>query len=562
MKNINDTKLTSAQCKVTHKSLETQTFQKINAAIKEKYTSLGLKLIDFVKNSSGIELHAITRKKTSCCPLCGKPSNSIHDYRLRKLQSLEFMNNRTTIIISLRRMNCTNKSCSKKTFMEPIEIASPYARTTKSVALRIREESLRQPSRLACETLARQHIKVSSSTCLRKAHVYGKENPTDIACSGYIAIDDLAYRKGHTYMSAIVDHYTRQVLAMFDTRYGSEIGEWLEKRPYIKLVSRDGCWKYASIIKEALPNAQQCSDHFHLVKGLGDNMADVIRKMIYKPKSNRLYPYPSQEEAKQYIMEDLYDMGVEKHRKKVRNFIHIKRMYEEGNTIKEISEKMNIRPHQVYMFLNTQMKKIITKDQMEILRNVSELSQIISSGYITPVTIAKKMEERLSRKLICRATRKLRAKYTMLRAKIRIQNEIIQKGKEKKLNTQTIKSYIMTGKTNSKKLILLKETNPNVDNIIKACIAFKNMLACKEDAPDVETWLQMVKRCRCPKLAKYAETVKRDMNAIKNTYLTSYSNGIMEGTVNKIKAIKRTMYNRAGIELLRAKVIYGSHPLN
>ena len=72
----------------------------------------------------------------------------------------------------------------------------------------------------------------------------------------------------------------------------------------------------------------------------------------------------------------------------------------------------------------------------------------------------------------------------------------------------------------------------------------------------------MVKRCRCPKLAKYAETVKRDMNAIKNTYLTSYSNGIMEGTVNKIKAIKRTMYNRAGIELLRAKVIYGSHPLN
>ena len=32
--------------------------------------------------------------------------------------------------------------------------------------------------------------------------------------------------------------------------------------------------------------------------------------------------------------------------------------------------------------------------------------------------------------------------------------------------------------------------------------------------------------------------------------------GLLEGTVNKIKAVKRQMYNRAGIKLLRAKIIY------
>jgi transposase len=41
--------------------------------------------------------------------------------------------------------------------------------------------------------------------------------------------------------------------------------------------------------------------------------------------------------------------------------------------------------------------------------------------------------------------------------------------------------------------------------------------------------------------------------------VTNYSNGMMEGTVNKIKVIKRTMFNRASIELLRAKAIYADY---
>jgi transposase len=36
----------------------------------------------------------------------------------------------------------------------------------------------------------------------------------------------------------------------------------------------------------------------------------------------------------------------------------------------------------------------------------------------------------------------------------------------------------------------------------------------------------------------------------------------MEGTVNKIKAVKRAMYNRANVEILRAKLIYGGNKMN
>src|SRR5574344_901598 len=311
---------TSTQRKDTSKYSNKQLFRKINASIKDKCTTSGIELTDFIQTGSGIVLHAITKNKSPCCPYCGAPSHSMHDYRYRKLQCTEMLSQDTEIIIVSRRMNCTNDKCPKKTFMEPLKFARPYSRRTDEVALRIKEESLNQPSRLASETLARQHIKVSSSTCLRKARFLGKENPEDITCSGYVAIDDLAYRKGHRYMCAIADHYTRKVLAVFDTRYGPEIGEWFKKHPEIKLVSRDGSWAYASIIKGALPNAKQVSDHFHLDKRLGDNMVEVIQKMICQTDDTLPYPCPLEGEAKSYIMEDIYDIGDAKHRKMVCNY--------------------------------------------------------------------------------------------------------------------------------------------------------------------------------------------------------------------------------------------------
>jgi transposase len=89
------------------------------------------------------------------------------------------------------------------------------------------------------------------------------------------------------------------------------------------------------------------------------------------------------------------------------------------------------------------------------------------------------------------------------------------------------------------------------------------MVAGREDAPDIDAWLKLAYDCHCPKLTAFAEYIRSDRDAVRNTYLTNYSNGIMEGTVNKIKAIKRSMFNRASVELLRAKAIYGGyHPLN
>ena len=48
------------------------------------------------------------------------------------------------------------------------------------------------------------------------------------------------------------------------------------------------------------------------------------------------------------------------------------------------------------------------------------------------------------------------------------------------------------------------------------------------------------------------------MDAVQAAVGTRYSNSIVEGHVNRLKMIKRQMYGRASLALLRNRVLHGS----
>lgn len=58
-------------------------------------------------------------------------------------------------------------------------------------------------------------------------------------------------------------------------------------------------------------------------------------------------------------------------------------------------------------------------------------------------------------------------------------------------------------------------------------------------------------------LKSFARGLMADIVAVENGIRMSWSNGVVEGHVNRIKSIKRQMYGRASFELLRRKVILG-----
>jgi transposase len=53
-------------------------------------------------------------------------------------------------------------------------------------------------------------------------------------------------------------------------------------------------------------------------------------------------------------------------------------------------------------------------------------------------------------------------------------------------------------------------------------------------------------------LAQFASTLRRDWEAVKLSMTNTWSNGPVEGQINRLKAIKRQMYGRA---LLKARVL-------
>jgi len=59
-------------------------------------------------------------------------------------------------------------------------------------------------------------------------------------------------------------------------------------------------------------------------------------------------------------------------------------------------------------------------------------------------------------------------------------------------------------------------------------------------------------------LNTFVRRLKIDIDAVKNAILSKWSNGQVEGQVNRLKSIKRQMYWRAGFELLGKKVMLSS----
>jgi transposase len=56
-------------------------------------------------------------------------------------------------------------------------------------------------------------------------------------------------------------------------------------------------------------------------------------------------------------------------------------------------------------------------------------------------------------------------------------------------------------------------------------------------------------------ISSYVSGLKNDISAVKNAIILKFSNGLAEGSVNKLKVIKRIMYGRCSFKLLKFKLL-------
>jgi transposase len=73
---------------------------------------------------------------------------------------------------------------------------------------------------------------------------------------------------------------------------------------------------------------------------------------------------------------------------------------------------------------------------------------------------------------------------------------------------------------------------------------------------DLESWLNDVTASGIDSLLRFAGGLRQDLAAVTAAFTSQWSNGQVEGQVNRLKLIKRQMYGRANFDLLRLRVLF------
>ena len=72
----------------------------------------------------------------------------------------------------------------------------------------------------------------------------------------------------------------------------------------------------------------------------------------------------------------------------------------------------------------------------------------------------------------------------------------------------------------------------------------------------LDAWLKQARASQIKELQRFANGLEKDRAAVIAGLTRQESNGPTEGFVNKLKLVKRTMYGRAGLPLLRQRLLH------
>ena len=95
---------------------------------------------------------------------------------------------------------------------------------------------------------------------------------------------------------------------------------------------------------------------------------------------------------------------------------------------------------------------------------------------------------------------------------------------------------------------------PEVGKIYAIVTEFKEIMFSKKENK-LDEWINKTRKLNIPEITSFINGIERDIVAVKNGIKYDYNNGLAEGSVNKIKVIKRIMYGRCSFELLKQKVL-------
>lgn len=460
--------------------------------------------------------------------------------------------------LQVGRWRCRNERCSRKTFVERLSAATTFARRTCRVAELLRLFGHAAGGRASQKLLARLAIPASDNTILRhlKRHIVASTGALPIRVAG---IDDWSWRKGFTYGTIIVDLQRRNVVDVLPVRSAKETAEWLAQHPEIEIVSRDRCGLYAQGIREGAPQAKQVADRFHLLHNLREFIERQMSNVSRFAGRSLLAPVLGEHnnvsrEARRNARKSMFD--------------RVQNLHAVGKSLWDISEETGIGRRTVAKWIQSNcpphrqatppkpsspsyFQDFLWRQWEAGNRRGRHLFQDVRRrGY----TGSYSHLERLLSKWRQASRGDRNASKTPVQEDRAIDPATGWQISPIIAASLCMKPTRMLTPSQAVNVATLKQASASFIVMRQLAMRFRGVLR-GSDPKKLSRWIDDARRSGIPSIQQFSRTLSRDLDAVRNAVTEKWSNGQAEGQINRLKTLKRAMYGRASIQLLRARML-------
>ncbi len=495
------------------------------------------------------------------CPGCGTCSTARHSWHYRRLQDLPVQGARVTVTVRLGRWRCPSQRCERQTFVERLAVtAAPLARRTRRVADLVRLLGHTAGDRPGEMLMARLGMPASDTTIVRqlKRHAAAR-TPAPVRVLG---IDDWSWCKGVSYGTVMVDLERRQVVDVLPDRSAAGTARWLERHPEVEIISRDRCGLYAQGARQGAPQAAQVADRFHLLQNLRacieSHMSSVSRhhgRSLMPASHGAVDGHEATRTAQRNARKAMFEQ--------------VQRLRAEGKTMREIATQTGIGWRTVTKWVRSgclQDRHRAAPGPRSPQRFQDYLRQRWAEGcrhgrYLFLEIKHRGYEGSYSH------LQKLLAEWRSASGEDRPERQPVAAAECRavdpasgwQISPITAASLCMKPRgqltpSQALKVQALKQASPSFTAMRGLVMRFRGILRSGRTAK-LDDWLRDARASGIGGMQRFARTLSRDLEAVRNAVTEPWSNGQTEGQINKLKTLKRAMYGRAGAELLRARLL-------
>jgi transposase len=525
--------------------------------------------------SSTIVLTLSARPATARCPLCGRRSKRVHSRYERTLADLPWGECAATVRLKVRRLFCDAPRCERRIFAEPLpEVAVPRARKTVRLTERLTAMGLALGGAAGARLGRRLGLTAGRNTLLR---LIRRTPLPEVATPTALGVDDWALRKRGTYGTVLVDLDRHRPVALLPDREADTLATWLREHPGVAVIARDRAGAYAKGAHDGAPGAVQVADRFHLVQNLAEALEVAftahtrdLRALEQARKANAAAQggvaiAPSEPQARARVL------AAERRERRLARHGQVWALHRQGWPGRVIARHLGIGRATVCRYLGSESfperkdRRDGGRSRVDPWRHVvlEHWNAGRRHGRWLFRTLQQQHGHRGSYATLARYLRRLRAADGTGAAGMpptaRPRPVLVAAAPRHVLTPRTAAWLVLrrVEKRSAEDQALLTELRHHAPQLDEAVALAEEFIGLVRDraSEGLDPWLQRAEGSAVRQLRGFAKRLWADHDAVCAAMTLEWSSGQTEGQINRLKALKRAMYGRAGVGLLERRFL-------